>query len=88
MYKKRPMQGFSMQLRELRLYFNRKMIIFSKERSNRTAMTLFRNKYRVETIRAQWWDYTSNGTYFIRSAQKTDTIFLERSGTAKWNCRI
>ncbi len=28
-------------------------------------MTKFQNKYRVETTRAQWWDYGWNGAYFI-----------------------
>ncbi len=25
----------------------------------------FKGKYRNETFRAQWWDYNSNGAYFI-----------------------
>ncbi|MCA1752978.1 MAG: hypothetical protein LC670_14535, partial [Flavobacteriales bacterium] len=25
----------------------------------------FRNKYRVDTIRARWWDYSRNGEYFV-----------------------
>ena len=26
---------------------------------------LFRNKYRIPTVRAQWWDYCRDGAYFI-----------------------
>lgn len=26
---------------------------------------LFQNKYRIESARAQWWDYRNPGTYFI-----------------------
>lgn len=28
-------------------------------------MAKFQNKYRIESIRAQWWDYGWNGAYFI-----------------------
>ena len=28
-------------------------------------MTKFRNKYRIESTRAQWWDYAKPGCYFI-----------------------
>lgn len=28
-------------------------------------MTLYKNKYRIESARCQNWDYTSNGYYFI-----------------------
>ncbi|QQX75540.1 MULTISPECIES: transposase [Aequorivita] len=28
-------------------------------------MAKFRGKYRIESIRAQWWNYGWNGTYFI-----------------------
>jgi putative transposase len=28
-------------------------------------MTLYKNKYRIESARCQTWDYTSNGYYFI-----------------------
>ncbi len=26
---------------------------------------LFKNKYRIDSIRAQWWDYSNNANYFI-----------------------
>jgi len=28
-------------------------------------MKKFRNKYRIQSARAQWWDYGWNGAYFI-----------------------
>jgi hypothetical protein len=28
-------------------------------------MTLFQNKFRVETARREGWDYAENGYYFI-----------------------
>jgi REP element-mobilizing transposase RayT len=28
-------------------------------------MTKFRNKYRIESARAQWWNYAAEGAYFI-----------------------
>lgn len=28
-------------------------------------MTKFKNKYRIETARAKWWDYSGEGSYFI-----------------------
>ena len=28
-------------------------------------MALFKNKYRIGSIRASWWDYGWNGAYFI-----------------------
>jgi len=28
-------------------------------------MKKYKNKYRIESIRAQWWDYGMNGAYFI-----------------------
>src|SRR5690606_8094440 len=28
-------------------------------------MSKYQNKYRVESARAQWWDYGWNGAYFI-----------------------
>ncbi|MBD2605167.1 hypothetical protein H6G81_11640 [Scytonema hofmannii FACHB-248] len=28
-------------------------------------MTLYKNKYRIETVRCSKWDYTSDGYYFI-----------------------
>ncbi|HPN69984.1 MAG TPA: hypothetical protein PLZ32_10710 [Saprospiraceae bacterium] len=28
-------------------------------------MAKFQNKYRGETVRAQWWNYANNGAYFI-----------------------
>jgi putative transposase len=31
---------------------------------------LFRNKYRIDTIRAKWWDYSGSGVYFITICTK------------------
>lgn len=28
-------------------------------------MAKFKNKYRIESSRAQWWDYGSNAAYFV-----------------------
>lgn len=28
-------------------------------------MILYKNKYRTTSMRAQWWDYSWNGSYFI-----------------------
>ena len=33
-------------------------------------MDKYKNKYRNETIRAQWWDYSGNGAYFITICTK------------------
>lgn len=33
-------------------------------------MAKFRGKYRIESIRAQWWDYGWNGAYFITICTK------------------
>ena len=33
-------------------------------------MTLFRHRYRIESARAQWWDYSTPGTYFITICTK------------------
>ena len=39
-------------------------------------MTLYRNKYRVETTRLQNWDYTSDGRYYITLCTKKREQFL------------
>jgi REP element-mobilizing transposase RayT len=33
-------------------------------------VTLFRHRYRIESARAQWWDYSTPGTYFITICTK------------------
>lgn len=33
-------------------------------------MAKFKNKYRIESIRAQWWDYRNAGAYFITICTK------------------
>ncbi len=39
-------------------------------------MTLYRNKYRVETTRLQNWNYTSDGSYYITICTKNREPFL------------
>ncbi len=39
-------------------------------------MTLYKNKYRSETIRLKNWDYSSNGYYFITICTKNKECFL------------
>lgn len=34
------------------------------------TMTLFNNKYRIESTRATWWNYSGNGAYFITIVTK------------------
>lgn len=36
----------------------------------------FQGKYRIESIRAQWWDYTNNGAYFITICTKDRNHFF------------
>jgi REP element-mobilizing transposase RayT len=33
-------------------------------------MKKFRNKYRIPSARAQWWDYANDGAYFITICTK------------------
>jgi len=39
-------------------------------------MTLFKNKYRVESIRLKDWDYSSNGYYYITICTKNREHFF------------
>jgi REP element-mobilizing transposase RayT len=47
--------------------------------------TKFKNKFRNETFRAQWWDYSRNGAYFITiCTQHKECYFGEiKSGKIK-----
>jgi hypothetical protein len=36
----------------------------------------FQGKYRIESLRAQWWDYSSNGAYFITICTKARKHFF------------
>ncbi len=38
-------------------------------------MTLYKNKYRVESNRLQFWDYSSPGAYFIPAFKNHITLF-------------
>ena len=59
-------------------------------------MTLFQNKYRVETTRLKGWDYSKNGYYFITVCIKNricllgdiigDSMKLNEYGTIVNNC--
>ncbi|MDA8948157.1 hypothetical protein N9H57_03365 [Flavobacteriaceae bacterium] len=43
----------------------------------------FKNKYRVDTVRAKWWDYTNNGSYFITICTKDRQHFFGEISDAK-----
>ena len=36
----------------------------------------FKNKYRVDTVRAKWWDYSNNGSYFVTICTKDRQHFF------------
>jgi hypothetical protein len=36
----------------------------------------FKNKYHVDTVRAKWWDYTNNGSYFVTICTKDRQHFF------------
>jgi hypothetical protein len=38
-------------------------------------MTLFKNKYRIESARLQGWNYTTPGYYFVTDDLKPRIIF-------------
>ena len=39
-------------------------------------MAKFKNKYRIESSRAQWWDYGSNAAYFVTINTKNRIRFF------------
>ncbi len=39
-------------------------------------MKRYRNKYRIPSARAQWWDYGWNGAYFITICTQNRTHFF------------
>lgn len=39
-------------------------------------MTLYKNKYRIESARCQNWDYTSNGYYFVTICTQNRKYFF------------
>ncbi|VEP13201.1 conserved hypothetical protein [Hyella patelloides LEGE 07179] len=39
-------------------------------------MTLYKNKYRIESARCPKWDYASNGNYFITICTRDRLVFL------------
>ncbi|MDX2229499.1 MAG: transposase [Leptolyngbyaceae cyanobacterium bins.349] len=39
-------------------------------------MTLYQNKYRIESARCPTWDYTSNGLYFVTICTKNRRCFF------------
>ncbi len=48
------------------------------------AMTLFRNKYRIESARKRDWDYTSGGWYFVTICTK-DLSDIGNHASGCWN---
>jgi len=36
----------------------------------------YKNKYRIESARAQWWNYGRNGAYFITICTKNQAHFF------------
>lgn len=46
---------------------------------------LFKNKYRIETTRATWWDYAGNGAYFITINTKNRECFFGEIYDGKMN---
>ncbi len=45
----------------------------------------FKNKYRIETTRAQWWDYSGDGAYFITICTKNMEHFFGEIVDKKMN---
>ena len=43
----------------------------------------FKNKYRVDTVRAKWWDYSNNGSYFVTICAKDRQHFFGEISDAK-----
>jgi putative transposase len=41
-----------------------------------TVTRKFKNKYRIDTVRAKWWDYTNNGSYFVTICTKDRQHFF------------
>lgn len=39
-------------------------------------MTLYKNKYRIESTRCKNWDYTSNGYYFVTICTRNRECFF------------
>lgn len=45
----------------------------------------FKNKYRIPSIRAQWWDYGSNAAYFITICTKNKKEYFGKIINRKMN---
>lgn len=43
----------------------------------------YKNKYRIASSRADWWDYSANAAYFITICTKDRKSFLETSRMVK-----
>ena len=43
----------------------------------------FKNKYRIDTVRAKWWDYSNNGSYFVTICTKDREHFFGEISDAK-----
>ena len=48
-------------------------------------MEKFRNKYRIASARAQWWNYGWNGAYFITICTQKREHYFGEIGDAKMN---
>lgn len=48
-------------------------------------MNLFRNKYRIASARAPWWDYGSNASYFVTICTKNRAHFFGECIGGKMN---
>ena len=46
------------------------------EQLNRNALSLFQNKYRIESARLQNWDYGSNALYFVTICTRNSEHFF------------
>src|SRR5690606_20508223 len=47
-------------------------------------MAKFKHKYRIESTRAQWWDYGWNGSYFITICTKNRKHFFGKIKNAQF----
>lgn len=46
---------------------------------------LFKNKFRTQTIRARWWDYSGDGHYFITIITANRIQYFGKNGINEIN---
>ncbi|MBF0377412.1 MAG: hypothetical protein HQK72_07995 [Desulfamplus sp.] len=51
-------------------------------------MEKYQNKYRIQSARAQWWEYGSNGSYFVTICTKNRDHFFGEIMDGKMNLSI